>query len=41
VSDNPTEYDSTPAILMEALGRVVDAGIEILPMREAVTAALG
>ncbi len=41
VSDSPTEYDSTPAILMEALGRVVDAGIEILPMREAVTAALG
>jgi peptidoglycan/xylan/chitin deacetylase (PgdA/CDA1 family) len=41
VSDNPTEYDSTPAVLMEALERVREAGIEILPMREAVGAALG
>jgi len=41
VSDNPTEYDSTPAILKEALERTADAGIDILPMREAVTAALG
>ena len=41
VSDKPTEYDSTPAILIEALERIADAGIEILPMREAVAAALG
>lgn len=41
VCDNPTEYDSTPAILEEALGRVAEAGIEILPMREAVIAARG
>jgi peptidoglycan/xylan/chitin deacetylase (PgdA/CDA1 family) len=41
VSDNPTEYDTTPAVLIEALERVRAAGIEILPMREAVTAALG
>jgi peptidoglycan/xylan/chitin deacetylase (PgdA/CDA1 family) len=41
VSDKPTEYDSTPAILKEALERVADAGIEFLPMREAVAVALG
>lgn len=41
VSDNPTEYDSTPAVLIEALEQVRAAGIEILPMREAVMAALG
>ena len=40
VSDNPSEYDSTPAILTQALQAVTDAGIEILPMREAISAAL-
>ena len=41
VSDSPGEYDSTPAILNEALQAVTDAGIEIRPMREAVTIAVG
>ena len=41
VSDKPTEYDSTPAMLIEALERIAEAVIEILPMREAVAAALG
>jgi peptidoglycan/xylan/chitin deacetylase (PgdA/CDA1 family) len=41
VSESPTEYDSTPAVLMEALECVREAGIEILPMREAVGVALG
>jgi peptidoglycan/xylan/chitin deacetylase (PgdA/CDA1 family) len=41
VSESPGRYDSTPAILAQALECVTRAGIEILPMREAVTAALG
>jgi hypothetical protein len=41
VSDSPTEYDSTPAMLIEALEGVREAGIEILPMREALGVALG
>ena len=41
VSDSPSEYGSTPAILALALERVAAAGIEILPMREAVAVALG
>lgn len=40
VSDNPTEYDSTPAILAETLEQLAKAGIEVLPMREAVRVAL-
>jgi peptidoglycan/xylan/chitin deacetylase (PgdA/CDA1 family) len=41
LSESPGKYDSTPAMLVQALERVTEAGIEILPMREAVTAALG
>lgn len=41
VSKTPTEYGSTPAMLAEALDRAIQAGIAILPMREAVKAALG
>jgi hypothetical protein len=40
VSDNPTEYGSTPAMLDWALSRVAAARIAVLPMRDAVTAAL-
>jgi peptidoglycan/xylan/chitin deacetylase (PgdA/CDA1 family) len=40
VSDSPTEYDSTPTILTQALQAVTDAGIEIMPMRQAVGVAL-
>ena len=40
VSDSPSEYGSTPEILALALERVAAAGIEILPMREAVSVAL-
>jgi peptidoglycan/xylan/chitin deacetylase (PgdA/CDA1 family) len=41
VSDSPSEYGSTPEILATTLERVAAAGIEVLPMREAVTVALG
>lgn len=41
VSDNPSPYGSTPAMLSDALGMVAEARIEILPMREAVKVALG
>ena len=41
VSDTPSEYGSTPAMLDGALSRVAAARIEVLPMREAVTVALG
>ena len=41
VSDSPSEYGSTPEILALALERVTAAGIEVLPMREAVFVALG
>ena len=41
VSEEPGEYDSTPAMLTEILERLADARIEILPMREAVKAAIG
>lgn len=41
VSKTPTEYGSTPAMLAEALDRAIQAGIAILPMREAVKEALG
>lgn len=40
VCDNPTEYDSTPAILAQTLERLAEAGIEVLPMREAARVAL-
>jgi peptidoglycan/xylan/chitin deacetylase (PgdA/CDA1 family) len=41
VSDSPSEYGSTPAILEEVLTALARANIAILPMREAVTVALG
>jgi len=41
ISDNPSEYGSTPAMLSELLDRLAEARIEILPMREAVKAAIG
>ena len=41
VSDNPSPYGSTPAMLSDALDMVAEARIDILPMREAVKVALG
>lgn len=41
VSDHPTEYGSTPAMLDWALSRVAAARIAVLPMRDAVKVALG
>jgi hypothetical protein len=41
VSDSPTEYGSTPAILEDVLRGLAEAKIAVLPMREAVAAALG
>ena len=41
VCETPSEYGSTPAILEEVLKRLAEAKIAILPMREAVTVALG
>ena len=41
VSDSPSEYGSTPGILELALEKLAAAKIDILPMREAVAAALG
>jgi len=41
VSETPGEYDSTPDMLSEVLGRLAEARIEILPMREAMKAAIG
>ena len=41
VSDDPSPYGSTPAMLSEVLDRLAEARIEILPMREAVKAAIG
>ena len=41
VSDRPSEYGSTPAMLSELLDRLAEARIEVLPMREAVKAAVG
>ena len=40
VSDSPSEYGSTPAMLELVLTRLKAAGIEILPMREALSVAL-
>lgn len=41
IDDAPSEYGSTPAMLSELLDRLAEARIEILPMREAVKAAIG
>ena len=41
ISDAPSAYGSTPAMLSELLGRLIEARIEILPMREAVKEAVG
>jgi peptidoglycan/xylan/chitin deacetylase (PgdA/CDA1 family) len=41
VSDDPSPYGSTPAMLDWVLSRVAAAQIEVLPMREAVNVALG
>jgi len=41
VSETPSPYGSTPAMLDWALGRVAAAGIKVLPMREALPVALG
>lgn len=41
ISDAPSAYGSTPAMLSELLDRLTEARIEILPMREAVKEAVG
>jgi peptidoglycan/xylan/chitin deacetylase (PgdA/CDA1 family) len=41
VSDTPSRYGATPQMLDWALGRLAAAGIETLPMREALPVALG
>jgi peptidoglycan/xylan/chitin deacetylase (PgdA/CDA1 family) len=41
VDDDPSPYGSTPAMLSEVLERLIEARIEILPMREAVKTAIG
>lgn len=41
ISDAPSAYGSTPAMLSELLGRLTEARIEILPMREAVKEVVG
>ncbi|MDB5734250.1 MAG: polysaccharide deacetylase [Alphaproteobacteria bacterium] len=41
VSDTPSPYGSTPQMLDWALGKVAAARIEVLPMREALSVALG
>ena len=41
VSDAPSEYGSTPAMLDWALSRVAQARIPVLPVREALPVALG
>jgi peptidoglycan/xylan/chitin deacetylase (PgdA/CDA1 family) len=41
VSNSPSPYGSTPAMLDWALGRVAAARIEVLPVREALPVALG
>ena len=37
---NPSPYGSTPQMLSDALAMVNEAGIEILPMRDAVKVAI-
>jgi peptidoglycan/xylan/chitin deacetylase (PgdA/CDA1 family) len=41
ISDHPTPYGATPAMLREVLERLKEARIPVLPMREAVRMALG
>jgi peptidoglycan/xylan/chitin deacetylase (PgdA/CDA1 family) len=41
VTDTPTPYDSTPAMLDFALSRLAAARIAVLPVREALPLALG
>jgi len=41
VSETPTLYGSTPAILEHALRTVGEAGIEVLPVRDALRVATG
>lgn len=41
VSDTPSPYGSTPQMLDWALGKVAQARIQVLPMRDALPAALG
>jgi peptidoglycan/xylan/chitin deacetylase (PgdA/CDA1 family) len=41
VSETPSEYGSTPAMLDWALKKLADARIAVLPMREALPVALG
>ena len=41
ISDTPSRYGSTPAMLDWALGRVAAARIEVLPVHEALAVALG
>lgn len=41
VSETPSPYGSTPAMLDWALGRVAAARIEVLPVRDALPMALG
>ncbi len=40
VSDHPSPYGCTPAMLGEALARIRDAGIEILPVKHAMARAV-
>jgi peptidoglycan/xylan/chitin deacetylase (PgdA/CDA1 family) len=41
VSDDPTEYGSTPAMIDWALSRLAELRIPVLPVREALPVALG
>jgi peptidoglycan/xylan/chitin deacetylase (PgdA/CDA1 family) len=41
ISDRPSAYGSTPEVLDWALSQLVGAGIDILPVREALPIALG
>jgi peptidoglycan/xylan/chitin deacetylase (PgdA/CDA1 family) len=41
ISEDPSPFGSTPGMLSKLLHRLVEAGIEILPMREAVKAVIG
>jgi len=41
VSDAPSEYGSTPAMIDWALSRLTEARIPVMPVREALTVALG
>ena len=41
ISEHPSPYGSTPAMLSEILDRLTEARIDILPMREAVKTAIG